>query len=60
LFKKLIAVKKLFNFELEDKLKEKVSMTLNINGANLRQDQKQSEANAKKISLSGEKDVFAK
>jgi hypothetical protein len=33
---------------------------LNINGASLRQDQKQAEANAKKISMSGEKDVFAK
>jgi hypothetical protein len=56
----LIIVYSVGIFKLEDKLKEKVSSTLNISGASLRQDQKQSEANAKKISLSGEKDVFAK
>jgi hypothetical protein len=56
----LIIVYNVGILKLEDKLKEKVSSTLNISGASLRQDQKQSEANAKKISLSGEKDVFAK
>jgi hypothetical protein len=52
--------KNIFSKKLEDKLKEKVSSTSNINGINLRQDPKQAEANAKKINLSGEKDVFGK
>ena len=45
--------------KLEDKLREKVTMTC-IQGVNLKQESKQAEINAKKINLIGEKEIFSK